>query len=985
MKSSTLVSRVQRILETNGGVGDGAALAETYAEAVEAVNRRLEQADQALANKQYSEAGRVLDEPPALVEEVSTLDFRLAESWRDLCGRRGWRVAAPIDFTRLQRIQASSGDCLSLEPQMRLYRKAVRTGNTELMLQVLRRLVELDSSQEWEGPLRQAELLSRQGILAAFRKARSEENLEQSEALAERYLSDEWSTPPPEADAQLCREVLEARNERERSQTAQEDLAALRRCLSESWELAVAERLSSEVAELVEMGVKLGNEDAEMLATVQARVTQEREAEAKERKWQSLVEQLHAACEREDAPRIREVLASPEFLDREPDELLLTKARQALLYHEVARRHRLTRIAGTVLVGLLALATVTGFWIKNRIAEFRCEQALAELENIPLDLTASPRQLHAYLANLAENDPKVYSDPRVMAYLVKAQNLERETLARTNELASIRKELDRERNENWPSEVEKTESQIKRVEPLCRKDDVSARDWLRNLQTEWMAHKLRLENELKEQGGKAGTALLERLADLQKRYSKERSSAALEGLSKRLENEVSQWREAYATSLPSVNNRITESEKKWTEARTRQKNFESLYTKFLSASTAEELIEARAQLLTHYSGYSVLEPLLANPYPVALEAYKEIAGGTHDFLRRYNEWLPRLPGQDKVKEMWTERVKCLREFPQFTTVYGLHSPDTNTCKAVCLGEPRKDGSQIKGDLLWVAGSEPKRLGRIDTSKVQYAMMPCSRQIRQVVDETAGAASCQDFGTTLSGIIADAVKPFRTPGRVATEAARRYPDTTSITALRQARFLSIYREWLTKDFPLLPDYTFAADRLAAVARFGNPMNLRDSIDPSLDWCCLMEPRVKAANRDAAKILKDLAESDFRVLYAQARRAVASLERIASWKLVYAGRTDVAAPLKPPACWQVKEGVPVYALRLGNGRPVLQRAFVREGGKWLIYPGAKGQLLPGEPLFQIVENGERIDTREVLTVLSKGVKLPLVKGRVPYLDF
>ena len=54
MKSSTLVLRVQRILETNGGVGDGAALAEAYAEAVEAVNRRLEQADQALANKQYS-------------------------------------------------------------------------------------------------------------------------------------------------------------------------------------------------------------------------------------------------------------------------------------------------------------------------------------------------------------------------------------------------------------------------------------------------------------------------------------------------------------------------------------------------------------------------------------------------------------------------------------------------------------------------------------------------------------------------------------------------------------------------------------------------------------------------------------------------------------------------------------------------------------------------------------------------------------------
>ena len=76
MKSMILISRIARVLETDGTVGDGASLAEEYSEAVRKANSRLEAVQTAIDTKQISDAVRMMEDSPSLLDEVSTLDFR---------------------------------------------------------------------------------------------------------------------------------------------------------------------------------------------------------------------------------------------------------------------------------------------------------------------------------------------------------------------------------------------------------------------------------------------------------------------------------------------------------------------------------------------------------------------------------------------------------------------------------------------------------------------------------------------------------------------------------------------------------------------------------------------------------------------------------------------------------------------------------------------------------------------------------------------
>ena len=92
MKSSILVARIMRVIETDGQIGDGAGLADAYADAVKSVNARMEAVHDAESTKQVSDAvrraaliidNRVASSGEALVECLKATSNRTTVYGRD--------------------------------------------------------------------------------------------------------------------------------------------------------------------------------------------------------------------------------------------------------------------------------------------------------------------------------------------------------------------------------------------------------------------------------------------------------------------------------------------------------------------------------------------------------------------------------------------------------------------------------------------------------------------------------------------------------------------------------------------------------------------------------------------------------------------------------------------------------------------------------------------------------------------------------------
>ena len=157
MRTNILISRIARLVETAGNAGDGAALAEEYAAAVKKANARLEAVMAAADAKVVSDAIRLLSEDPPLLEEVSALDFYQLQDWESLCDMNGWTIPPKIDKQMMERAVELGETKDAIAPFLSMYKKAVRVNNVRLAVKSLRRLADLDHSQNWGGNLKQSE------------------------------------------------------------------------------------------------------------------------------------------------------------------------------------------------------------------------------------------------------------------------------------------------------------------------------------------------------------------------------------------------------------------------------------------------------------------------------------------------------------------------------------------------------------------------------------------------------------------------------------------------------------------------------------------------------------------------------------------------------------------------------------------------------------------------------------------------------------
>lgn len=971
MRSTVLVSRILRLLETDGQIGDGTALADAFAEAVESVNRRLEEVDLALLSNQGSEAMRLVEEPPRLLDEVGVLDFPQFSDWVALCGERGWTKAAAIDQTRLEKVLDVSRSATMVEPALKRYRKAMRTNDQELLLQSLRSLADADKSQDWATELRKAEAAAQGKLLAAFRTARDAKDEEGVERAVEALLDGRWSAPPEERIAAEPLAWRRKRDDERRRRELAEDLSLLRE-VKATWKRARAESLLRHVDELKTFGVAVPKEDEDLVESVRARCDKERaEAEAQAR-WDAAMEQLRIAVGRGDPDEIQDALAAEAFGERDPEDEVRERAEETLQRFEDAHRRKVRFLAACLLLALCGVLALAGFAFAKKQFETRCLAAVARLQRL-VDAPKAHETLAAALTALESEDPKVRRDPRIRTFDDRLKEIVDARDARLAEAERRLGSLAEAETSGWPENAENWDEAIAAAGHFIRDEDVDLRNRL-------AAHELSFRKTVSERDRtfrKTAEAALSELEKESESLTDEIKTAfSSEKLRKRIEkfqSSASSWKAANEIKVPDLVSRLAGATGGVSEAVRSMDEADKALAAFRAAASIDEFLSARELLRTAFAdrtGVSELRDLPADATTV-----RQLSEGSLPNQVRFGE-IRKAPVSDEDFESFKEdNVDVYEEHENWYSQYSVSAG--NRVVAISQGpidiktdrRNNKDIGVVRGtflDLLDLSMANTREKPGVHFSK---ALSPVSREYRDAVDQAAAPdMTAKRFATwifsRLQTLLEEGHRTF--DGEMGTSLDL---EPGRLTAYGRVRVMADYLEWLEAlGFLSFEKGTPGADVFARIRAKAADVTV-DEVDRAFLWACLREPRVSLRNRECAELLKSLPSDCFRQIrsrIAEGRRFGDALGNVGTWKASFVGATAFK-PEKPshlnldaPKADATK---PVYVVRQEGNSAFLKKAFVpSKENAWSIVKGMKEQLLPGEPLFQVERYDKAINPDE-----------------------
>ena len=1015
MRSAILISRLVRAVETGGNVGDGAALAQQYAEAVAALNARLEAAQTALDAGQASEAVRLMEVEPKLVNEVGALDFHQLAPWRSLCAMHGWTLPPAIDQRLVERILEVYNGSAMLEPTLKSYRKAVRTRNESEIVQSLRRLAALEpANAEWGRDLARAEAALQKTLAAAFRAATDDEKREE---VATDLLDAPWSVPP---DSALAAEATSWRNRvnaERRSREQSEDLELLHKFADGEWNRTQAESILNHLDALAEQGTPVPPGEATFVESLRTRCADEARAEAEAARWTELMEALHAAVEHETPDEIRRVMAAPEFLDRPPDEELLRGARRVIRHAEEERRRKARRVVAVV---ALVIAVVTGVSAKlyaDKMFRIECAEETANLERI----AKAPRAHEALadaLQRLKTDKPKVYASPGVVAYEARLVEIRKDREARIGRVEDALAHLEKAQEGGWEGDPKLHEEQFSKAKADILPEDEELSKRLASVELDFTKvcgerreaalakAREELEPLVKESEAlvaKLGTTFLD--ATLEKNLADFRDKATL-------------WQTSHAevaveeaTKLEAALAALDAPEKRSGEAAT-------ALARLNAASNAVEAVAARATLTSHYNSFQSVSSL--RPLPFTQEEAQLLVTGT---LLAQSRFASLGVGMDEKEyhDFLDFNVLALKEFPSIYSVYGFSDGENylgftheRGFRVEQLEPSRKTGWKrfvtVSGrvleaeNLLWQNSLEYgiKEAG-VNTKD---RLAPCE-ELRDII-EKASSMSSATFAATLWSLIGEHIRKAKGPsqpeivesipvhtatGVVRNDRVFSYVEQESdskVTLMRVGRYpaykrvqmVALYFAWL-KAMGQLPS-VLSADALQIETRLNDLATTVqvDDVDDLMTWVCLADRRIRARNKECAEFLASIPDTFVKNLR-NANSGLVQLHQFSFWRAEFAGTLQFD-PSRPDQCipttlLEVKINHPLYVLRKGkDGSPILRKLLVprTDGLKWLFASGRdrEGEYYAGEPLFQIRDSdGNLIDAalavKKILNALPK----------------
>lgn len=1000
MKSTILISRIMRVIETDGAVGGGASLAEAYSLAVRQVNSRLEAVQTSIDAKQVSDAVRMMEDPPRLLDEISILDFNQLSAWESLCSRNNWPPPLKLDKTLLERVLMFNESTEVVEPFLRMYRKAVMTNNNKLAVQSLRRLVKIDHSQNWRVNLLQAEETVQKQMVFDFRAAKSSGNVDEVDRLAQELVETSWSEPPSSKGIEEIRSYIAEKEAKQRNVEGMEDLSIIRRCMDENWNRPLAFSMLQAIDGLVDNGFILTVEDQDVVDACRRRCADEIEVEEKEHRWKELCEQLHAAIQQENTAAIRDVLAAPEFLDRDPDPELVKQAQLVIRHEEAARKRKMLRISVCAMAGLLAVLGVSGWWLRQKLFNDRCEGEAVKLAALERGPHAVDRLAEA-LCKLQNEDPDVYADPRVNVFDGKLKAMRSQMIARTNEIATVLAELTKLKEANWGDNVDSVTSRLERVHSIMTKDDDAFKANFLALKSAWSDHCEAVDTVNRNAATKFHETLISHVKVVSDRLRSELISDNLTKEVNACKASIEEWKRVHAQHVPALVGAVDEAEKSLGEAENTQQNLQSAINKLKEATSAKDYLIARKTLVDFYSSYQFVKDI--GDHPVSVEDAAAVANNSSEEQKAYETILSFGVDDATFKTFITDNVASLAEIPSYYSLYGItRNGDRRQCYiAMSKGKPQikktsyDSNFQIDGELLdFTKGEMVQQMScKADYGKPFYKSLPSSDEIKNIVDlASLSNLSLPKFEFEVMKAVARHIKAAEADDFIKKEIdmgeKQHYFVVDRYPAIRRVQLLQLYFTWLKDDLKMiLPDATFS-NWLGRVEDLSQPVRL-DNVPEDLTWTCLHESRIRQRNTECARLLVQMSSNKFVDEYLAWKNARVELRRLIEWKIEYAG-CNAYNPYDsrwmkdhslvfPSTNDNVKKDHPLYVLRRENGKLVLKRALIpyKNNTIWAVPAGMTREFVPGDPLFHVSENGKYIDAEETIRGIFKGMPADMAK--------
>lgn len=1011
MKSAILISRITRIIETQGVIGEGASLAEEYSAAVHRANSRLESVQTMIDAKQVSDAVRVMEDSPRLLDEVGILDFNQLPDWEVLCQRNNWTLPLKLDKALVERVLILNESTDVIEPFLRMYRKAVRTNNNNLAIQSLRRLVQIDRSQNWKVNLIQTEEAAQKKLLLDFRAAKASGNVDEMDRISQELVETNWSEAPIFKGMEEVRSYIAEKEEKIRNVEGIEDLSIIRRCMTENWNRHLAFSMLQVLDGLIEKGFILSSLDLDLLEACRRRCVNEIEAEEKYRRWKELCERLHAAILQENVADIRNVLSAPEFLDREPGSELISQARLVIQHKEAMQKRRIIQIVVCVMVFLMAVLGVSGWCLKRKLFNNRCEGEAIKLAQLQKGAHAVDRLTEA-LQKLQSEDPDVYADPRVHLFEGKLKTMLVQMNARTNEIASVLRELKALKVAKWGNSLDAVTSRFERINTLISSDDDFFRRDLLNLKIAWAEHCEEVDTANRNVATKFHETLISHVNVIVERLKSEIKSSDLIKEVNSCKVSIEEWKRVHSQYVPNLEAAVDEAAKSLSEAESVQNNLHEAIKKVKDAVSAREYLAARKILVEVCSRYPFVKDI--GNHPITAEDAAAIVDGTSEEQKAYKTMLKIGVDDATFKTFISDNVASLAEIPSYYSLYGIAMRGNYEYYfGMSKGKPQikkpsyDSNFQIEGELLDFSKGEMvqqmSRKSSIYSGRPFYKILPSSDEIKNVVDLAMQPnLNLEKFEREIVKIIASHLKEAENKeflenevevyGKQYNFVVDRYP------AIRRVQLLQLYFTWLKDDLKMMPQNGFFSRWFGRVENLAQPVRV-DNVPEDLTWTCMHEGRIRQRNSECAKLLSQMAKDKFLDKYRVWKKARIELCKLTDWKIEFVGCNSFnpydARWMKdhsivlPSFIRGVEKNHPLYVLRRENNRLVLKRALVpyKNGTEWAIASGMTKGFVTGDPLFQISANGKCIDAEETIRKILKGipeamasefaVKIPLFK--------
>lgn len=423
MRTATVIQRLRQIMSEgpNASPQDGASIAEAYAGLCAQANERLRNAADSLKRGMVSEALRIAESEPLLLDLSADLDFVGVENWAALCGQRKWAKPQPLDGKAIQLLNEAYSSGQALEPLLKTYRRTVREQKTKECVRLLRRIAKLDAANSnWLIDLKGFEERRVAEIRNEYKTAQLADDAETLAALMVE-INDDWQIPRDTALRDAVRDAARAVYEKQAMAAGRVRIQAVAKAYAALDFEALATAIAPYEALLREGYLTPDASMRTQFDEAKEWLQEETKKRAEEQLYSQTLSNLRLAVEKGNALPLDETLNVLARFNRPIPDRLEERARALIETHRLAVERIRKRRFATAAMALLLVAAAIAVILSRQHHTARKGELQTSLSKAyqSQDLDALTKLLSA----VERDEPRVFRDPEIQPWIHKRSHL----------------------------------------------------------------------------------------------------------------------------------------------------------------------------------------------------------------------------------------------------------------------------------------------------------------------------------------------------------------------------------------------------------------------------------------------------------------------------------------------------------------------------------------------------------------------------------